>query len=414
MTDNNDSEHNVVAGQKRQNTDSGGPASKKAHVPGDTDVQIKILIPSGAVGALIGKGGETMRNLKNDSGCRVQMSKNQEVYRGTHERICLVKGKITSTMMVMQAILEKIQEKIDEKCPSDQYDLKGMERSKEMKLVMPNTSAGLVIGKGGNSIKEIRESAGASIQVYPKAGSEEAKISTERVITIGADSNSVLMDALQRVLEKVASDPLHAQQTETSSKSSDMQQTTQMSNGVFDLTNRMGSNQYSSNLSGYSGGSNPAWQSQSSLVSDTSFSMNKPIYNTSSTPAVKFNPMQGLGNNELLSFLDSLQSTLRSSGFNESAVSEIMQAMQILAKYNIMGLGLGLGVAAMAQMRTQDMSQQPISMPPPNQPQRFDLTQGQISHHSGLSSLLDNNSGDSVISSDFVKQEPSYNAFYEY
>ena len=75
-------------------------------------------------------------------------------------------------MMVMQAILEKIQEKIDEKCPSDQYDLKGMERSKEMKLVMPNTSAGLVIGKGGNSIKEIRESAGASIQVYPKAGSE--------------------------------------------------------------------------------------------------------------------------------------------------------------------------------------------------------------------------------------------------
>ncbi|KAK5983540.1 KH domain-containing protein [Trichostrongylus colubriformis] len=29
-----------------------------------------------------------------------------------------------------------------------------------------------------------------------------------------------------------------------------------------------------------------------------------------------------------------------------------MQAMQVLAKYNIMGLGLGLGVAAMAQMRS--------------------------------------------------------------
>ena len=54
--------------------------------------------------------------------------------------------------------------------------------------------------------------------------SKEAKISTERVITIGADSNSVLMDALQRVLEKVASDPLHAQQTETSTKSSDVRE----------------------------------------------------------------------------------------------------------------------------------------------------------------------------------------------
>lgn len=50
--------------------------------------------------------------------------------------------------------------------------------------------------------------------------------------------------------------------------------------------------------------------------------------------------------------MDNLQSTLRSSGFTESSVGEIMQAMQVLAKYNIMGLGLGLGVAAMAQMRT--------------------------------------------------------------
>jgi rRNA processing protein Krr1/Pno1 len=43
---------------------------------------VKILIPSQAVGALIGKGGETMRNLKNETGCRVQMSKNQDVYHG--------------------------------------------------------------------------------------------------------------------------------------------------------------------------------------------------------------------------------------------------------------------------------------------------------------------------------------------
>lgn len=150
--------------------------------------------------------------------------------------------------------------------------------------------------------------------------------------------------------------------------------------------------------------------------------MNKTVYNAGS--GVKFNPMQGLGNNEvtlywvffclfrwywgekipvsknsfdfikkkfqLLAFLDSLQSTLRSSGFNEMAVSEIMQAMQVLAKYNIMGLGLGLGVAAMAQMRTQDMPSQ-IQMAPP-QPQRFDLTQGMISsqNSTGLSSILDN------------------------
>jgi hypothetical protein len=59
-----------------------------------------------------------------------------------------------------------------------------------------------------------------------------------------------------------------------------------------------------------------------------------------------------------LAFLDNLQSTLRSSGFNDQSVSEVMQAMQVLAKYNIMGLGLGLGVAAMAQMRNTENVQQ--------------------------------------------------------
>ena len=42
-----------------------------------------------------------------------------------------------------------------------------------MKFVVPNTSAGMVIGKNGASIKEIRETTTANIQIDPKAGSEE-------------------------------------------------------------------------------------------------------------------------------------------------------------------------------------------------------------------------------------------------
>ena len=79
----------------------------------------------------------------------------------------------------------------------------------------------------------------------------------------------------------------------------------------------------------------------------------------------KMNPVQGMGNMDLLSFLDNLQSTLRTSGFNETSVSEIMSAMQVLAKYNIMGLGLGIGVATMAQMRQTD---QPIQAQQQQQP----------------------------------------------
>jgi predicted RNA-binding protein YlqC (UPF0109 family) len=113
----------------------------------EESVQVKVLIPTSAVGAIIGKGGETMRTLKNDSGCKVQMSKNQDIYPGmirlilvciylliigTSERICLVKGKISSVMKVMDAIMEKIREKVDRNCPTDQFDHKGCERNKEV------------------------------------------------------------------------------------------------------------------------------------------------------------------------------------------------------------------------------------------------------------------------------------------
>uniref|UniRef100_A0A914HD57 K Homology domain-containing protein n=1 Tax=Globodera rostochiensis TaxID=31243 RepID=A0A914HD57_GLORO len=277
-----------------------------------------------------------MRNLKNDSGCRVQMSKNQEVYHGTSERICLVKGKLASTMIVMGAILEKIQEKIDANHAADHFDLKGLDRTKEMKFVVPNTSAGMVIGKNGASIKEIRDTTTANIQIYPKAGSEEAKMSAERVITVGHESNDVLLSAVQRVLEKVVADPMHAQPISSE---------TQMSSG-FDFSG----SRVSTGSSQFGGISN---------LGNSSDSLHGKAFGG---PSFKFNPLQGTGNNELLAFLDNLQSTLRSSGFNDQSVSEVMQAMQVLAKYNIMGLGLGLGVAAMAQMRNNEsaMAQQSV------------------------------------------------------
>lgn len=43
-----------------------------------------------------------------------------------------MKGKVTSTMRVMASFLSTIQEKIDANLPSDIYDLKGVDRCKEV------------------------------------------------------------------------------------------------------------------------------------------------------------------------------------------------------------------------------------------------------------------------------------------
>lgn len=52
--------------------------------------------------------------------------------------------------------------------------------------------------------------------------------------------------------------------------------------------------------------------------------------------------------------------------------------MNVLARYNIMGLGLGLGVATMAQSRNESSATNVMMQQPPQQmqpTQRYDLTQ---------------------------------------
>jgi RNA-binding protein Nova len=50
---------------------------------GDVSYHFKILIPSTAAGAIIGKGGETIAQLQKDAGARIKMSKANDFYPGT-------------------------------------------------------------------------------------------------------------------------------------------------------------------------------------------------------------------------------------------------------------------------------------------------------------------------------------------
>ena len=49
---------------------------------GDGTYHLKILVPSVASGAIIGKGGETIAHLQKETGARVKMSKANDFYPG--------------------------------------------------------------------------------------------------------------------------------------------------------------------------------------------------------------------------------------------------------------------------------------------------------------------------------------------
>lgn len=46
------------------------------------NIHLKILVPSIAAGAIIGKGGETIAQVQKESGARVKMSKANDFYPG--------------------------------------------------------------------------------------------------------------------------------------------------------------------------------------------------------------------------------------------------------------------------------------------------------------------------------------------
>ena len=96
-----------------------------------------MLIPSVAAGGVIGKGGETIAELQKSVGARVKMSKPNDFYPGTQERVCLITGNIDAISTIVHFINNKIKEKPDPHAKSAiDFDNKlAAEREKQMKVI---------------------------------------------------------------------------------------------------------------------------------------------------------------------------------------------------------------------------------------------------------------------------------------
>ncbi|EEB17228.1 polyrC binding protein, putative, partial [Pediculus humanus corporis] len=170
---------------------------------------LKILVPCIAAGAIIGKGGETIAQLQKDTGARMKMSKANDFYPCTTERVCLVTGSVEAIMAVMSFIMDKIKEKPDLTSKaintSDTESKLSADRSKQVKILIPNSTAGMIIGKGGNYIKQMKEESGSYIQLSQKSNDASLQLQERCVTIIGEMENN--KKAILKLLAKVVEDP---------------------------------------------------------------------------------------------------------------------------------------------------------------------------------------------------------------
>uniref|UniRef100_A0A3B3R9K9 NOVA alternative splicing regulator 1 n=1 Tax=Paramormyrops kingsleyae TaxID=1676925 RepID=A0A3B3R9K9_9TELE len=208
-------------------------STKRTNTGEDGQFFLKVLIPSYAAGSIIGKGGQTIVQLQKETGATIKLSKSKDFYPGTTERVCLIQGTVEALNAVHGFIADKIREmpqnvaktepvsilqpqttvnpdRIKQTLPSSPTTTKPSpsdhmttSRANQVKIIVPNSTAGLIIGKGGATVKAIMEQSGAWVQLSQKPDGINLQ---ERVVTVSGEPEQN-RKAVELIIQKIQEDP---------------------------------------------------------------------------------------------------------------------------------------------------------------------------------------------------------------
>uniref|UniRef100_A0A8C2V643 Far upstream element-binding protein 2 n=1 Tax=Chinchilla lanigera TaxID=34839 RepID=A0A8C2V643_CHILA len=172
--------------QKRQLEDGDQPESKKLasqgdsissqlgpiHPPPRTSMTEEYRVPDGMVGLIIGRGGEQINKIQQDSGCKVQISPDSG---GLPERSVSLTGAPESVQKA-KMMLDDIVSRGRGGPPGQFHDnANGGQNGTVQEIMIPAGKAGLVIGKGGETIKQLQERAGVKM-ILIQDGSQNTNV----------------------------------------------------------------------------------------------------------------------------------------------------------------------------------------------------------------------------------------------
>ncbi|KAI4967196.1 hypothetical protein ZWY2020_029525 [Hordeum vulgare] len=146
---------------------------------------LRFLVSNTAAGCIIGKGGSTINDFQSQSGAQIQLS----------QEIIMVSGLFDEVVKAMELVLEKLL--------SEGEESNEAEARPKFRLVVPNSSCGGIIGKGGATIKSFIEDSHAGIKISPQDNNFVGL--HDRLVTITGPLNSQ-MRAIHLILSKLSED----------------------------------------------------------------------------------------------------------------------------------------------------------------------------------------------------------------
>ncbi|MCJ1309126.1 hypothetical protein MMC25_002781 [Agyrium rufum] len=180
--------------------------SRSAHQPTlrDGEDATQIMVPNRTVGLIIGRGGETIRDLQEKSQCHVNIVGPDKAINGLRP-INLI-GTPQAASMAKELILEIVESDTKNGGQAQggppQRDQGRNEYGGDSEritdtLVVPSEAVGMIIGKGGETIKDMQSTTGCKINVSQPSGQD-----LERSIGL-VGSRSAIEAAKRAIMEKV-------------------------------------------------------------------------------------------------------------------------------------------------------------------------------------------------------------------
>lgn len=160
--------------------DRGGIANLK-----DGEDCVQIMVPDRTVGLIIGRGGETIRDLQERSGCHVNIVGEQKSVNGLRP-VNLI-GPYAATAQAKEMIMEIVDSdsrnangggSAGGSAPPQGRNPRDDREKIQDAIFVPNEAVGMIIGKGGETIREMQNTTGCKINVsqQPQPGQSEREI----------------------------------------------------------------------------------------------------------------------------------------------------------------------------------------------------------------------------------------------
>nr|CAD1825054.1 unnamed protein product [Ananas comosus var. bracteatus] len=157
---------------------------------------LRVLCPSDKIGRVIGKGGSTIKSIRQESGSRIDVDDT----KGETEECVITVSSTESTYDVKSSAVEAVlllQGKIN-----DEDD-----DTVNIRLLVPSKVIGCLIGKGGSIVNDMRKKTKADIRISKGEKPKQASSSDELVEVVSGEVGHV-RDALVQIVLKLREDAL--------------------------------------------------------------------------------------------------------------------------------------------------------------------------------------------------------------